>query len=112
MHAINPYVPIIILTAHGSIESAVEAIKKGAFNFLNKPFDPEELLLQIEKAMENRRLISEVRRLEGLLKERYDFKNIVAQKRKDAEGPGPGIPYRREPTRPSISRERAAPARR
>jgi len=82
MHSINPYMPIIILTAHGSIESAVEATKKGAFNFLNKPFDPEELLLQIEKAMENQRLVSEVRRLEGLLKERFDFKNIVARSEK------------------------------
>jgi two-component system, NtrC family, response regulator GlrR len=82
IHAIHPYLPIIILTAHGSIESAVEATKKGAFNFLNKPFDPEELLLQIEKAMENQRLISEVRRLEGLLKERYDFKNIIARSEK------------------------------
>jgi two-component system response regulator GlrR len=82
MHSINPYMPILILTAHGSIESAVEATKKGAFNFLNKPFDPEELLLQIEKAMENQRLVSEVKRLEGLLKERYDFKNIVARSEK------------------------------
>jgi len=82
IHSINPYMPIIILTAHGSIESAVEATKKGAFNFLNKPFDPEELLLQIKRAMENQRLVSEVRRLEGLLKERYDFKNIIARSEK------------------------------
>jgi two-component system response regulator GlrR len=82
MHSINPYMPVIILTAHGSIESAVEAMKRGAFNYLNKPFDPEELLLQIERAMENQRLCSEVRRLEGLLKERYDFKNIVARSEK------------------------------
>ena len=82
MHSINPYMTIIILTAHGSIESAVEATKKGAFNFLNKPFDPEELLLQIEKAMEKHRLVSEVRRLEGLLKEKYDFKNIVTRSEK------------------------------
>ncbi|MBU1056395.1 MAG: sigma-54 dependent transcriptional regulator [Proteobacteria bacterium] len=79
MHSINPYMPIIILTAHGSIESAVEATKKGAFNFLNKPFHPGELLLQIEKAIENQRLVSEVRWLEGLLKERYDFKNIITR---------------------------------
>lgn len=79
MHSISPYMPIIILTAHGSIESAVEATKKGAFNFLNKPFDPEELLLQIEKALENQRLVSEVKRLEGLLKNRHDFKNIIAR---------------------------------
>jgi len=82
LQAINPYMPIIILTAHGSIESAVEAMRKGAFNFLNKPFDPDELLLQIEKAMENHRLVSEVRRLKGLLKEKYDFKNIVARSKK------------------------------
>lgn len=82
MHSINPYMPVIILTAHGSIESAVEAMKRGAFNYLNKPFDPEELLLQIERAMENQRLVSEVRKLEGLLKERYDFKNIVARSEK------------------------------
>ncbi len=82
IHAINPMIPIIILTAHGSIESAVEATKKGAFNFLNKPFDPEELLLQIEKALENQRLVSEVKRLEGLLKERHDFRNIVARSEK------------------------------
>jgi len=82
MHSINPYMPIIILTAHGSIESAVEAMKKGAFNFLNKPFDPEELLLQIEKAMENQRLVSEVERLGGLLRERYDFQNIIARSEK------------------------------
>jgi len=82
IHAINPYIPIIILTAHGSIESAVEATKKGAFNFLNKPFDPEQLLLQIEKAMEHQRLLSEVRRLEELLQEKFNFKNIVARSEK------------------------------
>ncbi|RPJ05083.1 MAG: sigma-54-dependent Fis family transcriptional regulator [Deltaproteobacteria bacterium] len=79
MHSINPYMPVIILTAHGSIESAVEAMKRRAFNYLNKPFDPDELLLQIERAMENQRLSSEVKRLDGLLKERYGFKNIVAR---------------------------------
>lgn len=82
IHSINPYLPIIILTAHGSIESAVEATKKGAFNFLNKPFDPETLLLQIEKAIENQRLVSEVKRLEGLLNEKYDFKNVIARSEK------------------------------
>ena len=85
MHAINPYMPIIILTAHGSIESGVEAVKKGAFNYLTKPFDPDELLLQIEKAIENQRLVSEVRRLEGLLKGRYDFQNIVVRSKKMQE---------------------------
>ncbi len=82
MHSLNPYMPVIILTAHGSIESAVEAMKRGAFNYLNKPFDPQELLLQIKRAMENHRLISEVKRLEEFLKDRYDFKNIIARSEK------------------------------
>ncbi|MBI3377964.1 MAG: sigma-54-dependent Fis family transcriptional regulator [Nitrospirae bacterium] len=79
LHLINPDMPVIILTAHGSIESAVEAMKKGAFDYLTKPFSPQELLLQVARAMENRRLTSEVKRLEGLLQERYDFENIVAK---------------------------------
>ena len=79
LHLINPEMSVIILTAHGSIESAVEAMKKGAYNYLTKPFDPRDLLLQIQKALENRKLASEVKRLKGLLEERYSFDNIVAK---------------------------------
>jgi two-component system response regulator GlrR len=79
LHLILPEMPVIILTAYGSIESAVEAIKKGAFSYLTKPFNPVDLLLQIEKALENRSLNSEINRLKGLLEERYDFSNIVAK---------------------------------
>jgi len=82
LHQINPEMPVIILTAHSSVKSAVEAIRMGAFNYLAKPFDPDELLLQIEKALENRRLQSEVKRLEGILKERYSFSNIIANSHK------------------------------
>ena len=79
LHSINPGLPVIILTAHGSIESAVEAIKRGAYTYLTKPFDSRDLLLQIEKAVENRKLTSEINRLRGLLAERYNFSNIVAK---------------------------------
>ncbi|MBI5099055.1 MAG: sigma-54-dependent Fis family transcriptional regulator [Nitrospirae bacterium] len=82
IHQISPDIPVIILTAYGSIESAVEAIKKGAYSYLTKPFDPRELLLQIEKALENRRLSSEINRLKGLIEEKYDFANIVAKSEK------------------------------
>ncbi len=82
IHLIKPDIPVIILTAHGSIETAVDAVKKGAFNYLTKPFDPQELLLQIKRAIENRRLISEIKRLEDLLKERYDFANFVTKNEK------------------------------
>jgi two-component system response regulator GlrR len=79
LHLIIPEMPVIILTAHGSIESAVTAMKRGAYNYLTKPFDHRDLLLQIEKALEKRGLTSEIKRLKGLLQERYDFANIVAK---------------------------------
>ncbi|MBI2360338.1 MAG: sigma-54-dependent Fis family transcriptional regulator, partial [Deltaproteobacteria bacterium] len=79
LHAMNPEMPVIILTAHGSIESAVEAMKRGAYSYVTKPFDPRELLLQIDRALENRRLTSEVKRLKGLVEERYSFAGIVGK---------------------------------
>ncbi|MGZ8495705.1 MAG: sigma-54-dependent transcriptional regulator [Candidatus Binatia bacterium] len=79
LHAINPALPVIILTGYGSIESAVEAIKGGAYGYLTKPIDPRELQLQIARALENRRLASENVRLKELLKEKFDFPNIVAK---------------------------------
>jgi len=82
LHAINPEMPVIILTAYGTIESAVEAMKKGAYSYLTKPFESRELLFQLEKALENRRLNSEIKRLRGLLEERYGFNNIVAKSEK------------------------------
>jgi two-component system response regulator GlrR len=82
VHQIIPDIPVIILTAYGSIGSAVEAIQKGAYSYLTKPFDPRELLLQIEKALENRRLSSEIKRLKVLIEEKYDFTNIVAKSEK------------------------------
>jgi len=57
-------------------------VKRGAYNYLTKPFDHRELLLQIEKAFENRKLVSEIKRLKGLLEKKYDFANIVATSEK------------------------------
>ncbi|MCX7948683.1 MAG: sigma-54 dependent transcriptional regulator [Treponemataceae bacterium] len=82
LHLIQPEMPIIILTGYGSIESAVEAMRKGAFNYLTKPFEPDDLLLQVERALEKGRLVSEVKRLEGLLEERYGWDHIVARSEK------------------------------
>jgi len=79
IHKINPGLPVIILTAYGSIESAVDAMRRGAYSYLTKPFDPRELLFQIEKALDNSRLFSEVKRLQELLEEKYGFENIIAK---------------------------------
>lgn len=75
---IQPALPVIIATAHATIESAVEATKKGAYDYLTKPFDTTELLLRIRKALEVYRLRGEVERLRNLVQERYRFDNIIA----------------------------------
>src|SRR6266498_1194380 len=79
VHGVNPELPAIILTAHGTIESAVEAMRKGAYSYLTKPFEPQDLLLQIERALDHRRLNSEIKRLKGLLEETNNFGNIIAR---------------------------------
>ena len=55
----NPMVPVVVMTAHGTIETAVKAVKDGAFDFLQKPIEPEHLLLIIGKALETRQLVTE-----------------------------------------------------
>ncbi len=55
----NSLLPVIVMTAHGTIETAVKAVKDGAYDFLTKPFDPDHLLLLIERALEKQRLIAE-----------------------------------------------------
>jgi DNA-binding NtrC family response regulator len=55
----NSLVPVILMTAHGTIENAVSAVKDGAYDFLTKPFDPDHLLLLIERALEKQRLVTE-----------------------------------------------------
>jgi two-component system, NtrC family, response regulator GlrR len=79
LHAVYPGMPVIILTGHASVEGAVEAMKRGAYTYLTKPFDPRELILQIGRALESCKLATENQRLRGLLKEKYDFANIVAK---------------------------------
>ena len=82
LHLILPDMPVIILTAHGSIESAVEAMRQGAYSYVTKPFNARDLLLQIEKALENRVLKNEIQRLKNFLNEEYDFGNIIARSEK------------------------------
>ncbi len=82
LHSVNPGMRVIILTGYGSVESAVAAMQEGAYSYLTKPFNTQELLLQISRALENRRLNSEIERLKGLLEETYDFPNIVAKSAK------------------------------
>lgn len=69
----EPEVPVIMLTAFGTIERAVEAIKKGAYDFIPKPCEPEHILLTIEKALERRNLVREKEYLKEEIDSRYDM---------------------------------------
>jgi two-component system response regulator GlrR len=82
LHQIHPEMPVIILTAYGTIKSAVAAIKKGAYSYLTKPFDHEELLLQTRNGLERNRLTKEVKNLKKIVKERYGFENIITKSEK------------------------------
>jgi two-component system NtrC family response regulator len=70
-------IPVVILTAHGSIEDAVEAMKEGAHDYLTKPYDRDELKLVVEHALERRRLVLENRRLRETLRERTRSFDLV-----------------------------------
>ncbi|MGD8984031.1 MAG: sigma-54 dependent transcriptional regulator [Desulfobacteraceae bacterium] len=70
---------VIIITAYGSIETAVEAMKLGATDYLLKPFKPEQLSLVMEKVAHQRRLVSEYEYVKGRLEEITRFDNIIGQ---------------------------------
>ena len=79
LHQADPEMPVIILTAYGTIDTAVEAMKRGAYSYLTKPFNRQELMLQIRKGMEKGSLSREIRRLKALVGERYGFENIIGK---------------------------------
>ncbi len=76
---INPSAPVIVMTAFGTIENAVEAMKRGAADFLLKPFSLDHLTAIIEKALEVRALRDENRALKEELGRRYQFDNIIGR---------------------------------
>jgi DNA-binding NtrC family response regulator len=67
----------IVMTAHGSIQSAVAAVRQGAYDYLTKPFDNDELLLTLKRALEYERMRAEVRELRRELKSRYGLDRMV-----------------------------------
>ena len=72
-----PDLPVVMMTAYGTIETAVASMKEGALDYLTKPIDLEELLLILQKVIERSNLIQENRELKARLQERYTFNNIV-----------------------------------
>ncbi len=75
----QPLTEVIVMTAYGTIESAVDAMRLGAFDYIQKPFTEQELLSKMSKAIDNRRLAGEVAFLATEFKDRYKFENIVGR---------------------------------
>jgi len=76
---IAPLTPVIIITAFGTIESAITAMKMGAYDYITKPFQVDELILTVKKALENRLLKKEVIRLKKEVESRYAFHHLVGK---------------------------------
>lgn len=79
LKTINPAVPVIIMTAYSSVASAVDALKKGAYDYLTKPLDFDNLRLTLERAMEHVRLKDENRRLREKLGHPFDRHRIIGR---------------------------------
>src|SRR5579862_3929602 len=79
LRAQNVHTPVIVMSAFGTVEIAVEAMKKGAADFLPKPFSLDHLTVVVEKALEVRKLRDENRELREALGQRYQFENIIGK---------------------------------
>ncbi len=82
MKRIDAQMPVVIMTAFGTVESAVDAMKAGASDYVLKPFSLAELVMVIRKELDTRQLRKENRSLREALGRRYEYKNIVAQSEK------------------------------
>ena len=76
---INPDIPVIIMTAYGSVEKAVEAMHKGAYTFILKPFENQALIAHIAKAISVYRIVQENNILRDAIRSRYKFDNIIGK---------------------------------
>ena len=70
-------IPIIVVTAHGSIESVVEAMRHGAYDYLEKPCDPLHIRLSVQRALDYHHVIRENAQIRGLLRDQFTFQSIV-----------------------------------
>jgi len=74
---VSPITEVIVMTAYGTVETGVEAMRLGAYDYIQKPFDKDEFLILVAKALERKELLTEVAQLKDELKEKYRFENIV-----------------------------------
>ncbi len=79
VHDEKPSTSVIMLTAYGSVETAIEALKLGAFDYVTKPFKVDELLITVQRALAYRDALNENASLKQQLQTRYEFDNIIAE---------------------------------
>jgi two-component system response regulator HydG len=75
----SPLTEVIVMTAYGTIESAVEAMRIGAHDYIQKPFEEDELLVKVDKALEKRKLAGAVSVMAAEFRDRYHFENIIGR---------------------------------
>ncbi len=75
----DPELPVIMMTAHGTVDKAVEAMQKGAYSYILKPFDNERLTLYVKKAIATYEVVRENRRLRSAVESQYQFGNIIGK---------------------------------
>ena len=76
---IYPRTAVIVLTAFGTVENAVEAMQAGAYHYVTKPINYDELMIVVERALEHRRLVEEVNQLRETLEQRFGFESIIGR---------------------------------
>ena len=74
---INPLTEVVVMTAYGTVESGVKAMRLGAYDYIQKPFEKDEFVILVSKALERKQLLTEVQKLQEDLKDKYRFENIV-----------------------------------
>jgi two-component system NtrC family response regulator len=77
--ALDPDLPVVMMTAHGTVDKAVEAMQKGAYTYILKPFDNERLTIYVKKAIAVYQVIKENRRLREAVESQYRFGNIIGK---------------------------------
>jgi len=75
----NPELPVIMMTAHGTVEKAVEAMQKGAYNYILKPFDNHQLVVYVKKAASMYGVVKDNQRLRNVVESQYSFGNIIGK---------------------------------
>ena len=80
--SVDPDLPVIMMTAHGTVDKAVEAMQKGAYTYILKPFDNERLIIYVQKAISMYQVVKENRRLRDAVESQYRFGNIIGKSKK------------------------------